>query len=236
MAKYWQQTAEGRFQCSECGRRKKPWYMQRKDLCRTCGSRMRSEANTQVTITDGIVATKVVRAQLRKRAESDTPISASERRYSRINALIGPLTLVSVYLIVKIFFGELSENEWLVAFWTCIGVPILVWLTTGKLKEKPQADREAQIKNQVAELARQREEHQLTRERFYSDSRWIALRKQVIREEGTKCAECRIQIRNTQDITVDHVRPRSKYPELALERSNLQVLCRSCNSAKGASD
>ncbi|RYZ77711.1 MAG: hypothetical protein EOP05_00795 [Proteobacteria bacterium] len=31
---------------------------------------------------------------------------------------------------------------------------------------------------------------------------------------------------------VDHIKPRSKYPHLELEFSNLQVLCRQCNFGK----
>ena len=32
---------------------------------------------------------------------------------------------------------------------------------------------------------------------------------------------------------VDHVRPRSTHPALALEPANLQVLCQDCNLGKG---
>jgi 5-methylcytosine-specific restriction endonuclease McrA len=32
---------------------------------------------------------------------------------------------------------------------------------------------------------------------------------------------------------VDHIKPRSKYPHLALRESNLQVLCEACNLGKG---
>lgn len=31
---------------------------------------------------------------------------------------------------------------------------------------------------------------------------------------------------------VDHIKPKSKYPELALEFSNMQVLCDPCNMGK----
>ncbi|MFQ6028109.1 MAG: HNH endonuclease [Dehalococcoidia bacterium] len=62
------------------------------------------------------------------------------------------------------------------------------------------------------------------------------LRERVIREEGSKCAKCRRWIRDKIDITVDHILPRSRYPELALQGDNLCVLCRSCNSRKGNRD
>jgi len=35
---------------------------------------------------------------------------------------------------------------------------------------------------------------------------------------------------------VDHIKPRSKYPDLALELKNLQVLCEDCNIGKGTWD
>jgi 5-methylcytosine-specific restriction endonuclease McrA len=37
-------------------------------------------------------------------------------------------------------------------------------------------------------------------------------------------------------IHVDHIKPRSLYPELALEFSNLQVLCMDCNQGKSNRD
>jgi 5-methylcytosine-specific restriction endonuclease McrA len=37
-------------------------------------------------------------------------------------------------------------------------------------------------------------------------------------------------------INVDHIKPRRKYPELALTESNLQVLCGTCNHGKGSWD
>ena len=50
------------------------------------------------------------------------------------------------------------------------------------------------------------------------------------------CSECGLHIKNFLDVTVDHIQPRSKYPELALDIENLCVLCRRCNSQKGDRD
>ena len=33
-------------------------------------------------------------------------------------------------------------------------------------------------------------------------------------------------------MTIDHIKPRSRYPTLALSPSNMQVLCRKCNEEK----
>ena len=37
-------------------------------------------------------------------------------------------------------------------------------------------------------------------------------------------------------IHVDHILPRSKFPDLALEFSNMAVLCETCNIAKSNTD
>ena len=37
-------------------------------------------------------------------------------------------------------------------------------------------------------------------------------------------------------LNVDHIKPRKKYPKLALDVDNLQVLCNECNHGKGNRD
>jgi 5-methylcytosine-specific restriction endonuclease McrA len=37
-------------------------------------------------------------------------------------------------------------------------------------------------------------------------------------------------------MNVDHIKPRHKYPHLAMDESNLQVLCATCNAGKGGRD
>ncbi len=41
---------------------------------------------------------------------------------------------------------------------------------------------------------------------------------------------------NKNNLEVDHVKPRSKYPDLELDFDNLQILCRDCNLLKGIKD
>ena len=41
---------------------------------------------------------------------------------------------------------------------------------------------------------------------------------------------------STERIHVDHIKPRSKYPELELDINNLQVLCEDCNIGKSNID
>ena len=64
---------------------------------------------------------------------------------------------------------------------------------------------------------------------FYLSRDWLFLRKKILLKYGYICMKCG----STQRIAVDHIKPRSKFPELELCEENLQVLCLSCNSKKG---
>lgn len=67
---------------------------------------------------------------------------------------------------------------------------------------------------------------------FYNRPEWKALRYEVLREDGAKCVGCNSGRESGAVLHVDHIRPRSVFPELALERSNLQILCADCNLGK----
>jgi 5-methylcytosine-specific restriction protein A len=101
---------------------------------------------------------------------------------------------------------------------------------------KPRKERFAIIERKVIEIAEIRKKTIEEALRFYSSPEWIAVRKRVIQEEGRICAECGKIIENDADVTVDHKSPRSKYREKELDRENLRVLCRRCNSSKGAKE
>jgi len=68
---------------------------------------------------------------------------------------------------------------------------------------------------------------------FYETREWRSLRYQALKEYGRKCALCKV----TKGVMhVDHIKPRSLYPKLELEFSNLQVLCEACNLGKSNRD
>jgi 5-methylcytosine-specific restriction endonuclease McrA len=68
---------------------------------------------------------------------------------------------------------------------------------------------------------------------FYLTREWRQIRYQALKLHGGKCQCCgSIETR----LHVDHIKPRSKHPELELRLDNLQVLCADCNLGKGASD
>lgn len=62
---------------------------------------------------------------------------------------------------------------------------------------------------------------------------WRALRMRVLAKFGSKCMCCGVTPAYGAVMNVDHIRPRRKYPHLALVESNLQVLCGECNHGKG---
>ena len=71
---------------------------------------------------------------------------------------------------------------------------------------------------------------------FYHSRDWLTLRYETLRRQGARCRCCGRTARDGAIIQVDHIRPRSRFPELALRADNLQVLCRDCNLGKGARD
>lgn len=68
-------------------------------------------------------------------------------------------------------------------------------------------------------------------EEFYASLAWKKLRYQALAKSSGKC-QCCGATGDKAPLHVDHIKPRSKYPELALVLDNLQVLCADCNIGK----
>ena len=60
---------------------------------------------------------------------------------------------------------------------------------------------------------------------FYKSIAWLTLRYQVIMIHGGICQCCGRRPTLDNPLNIDHIKPRSKSPELALDIENLQVLC-----------
>jgi hypothetical protein len=71
--------------------------------------------------------------------------------------------------------------------------------------------------------------------KFFESPEWMALRYRVLKKFGARCLCCGRGAPEVK-IHVDHIKPRSKYPDLALMEDNLQVLCEPCNLGKRAWD
>lgn len=67
---------------------------------------------------------------------------------------------------------------------------------------------------------------------FYSTKRWLTLRFKALEKYGQHCMCCNRSASDGVRIDVDHVYPRSKFPELEYELTNLQILCNLCNVGK----
>ena len=69
-------------------------------------------------------------------------------------------------------------------------------------------------------------------EEFFASLSWKNLRYKALHRHGGRCQCCGASPAEGAILHVDHIKPRSKYPELALEMDNLQVLCADCNVGK----
>lgn len=67
---------------------------------------------------------------------------------------------------------------------------------------------------------------------FYASREWKELRYRVLEKYGNECQCCGASRKTGAVIHVDHIKPRSIYPDLELEFDNLQVLCDPCNIGK----
>jgi hypothetical protein len=77
---------------------------------------------------------------------------------------------------------------------------------------------------------------QLSSEEFYNCPQWKALRYKALVLHGARCQCCGATAADGVKIHVDHIKPRSKYPALQWELTNLQVLCEPCNMGKSNID
>lgn len=71
---------------------------------------------------------------------------------------------------------------------------------------------------------------------FFESREWYEARYKALKLHGSRCQCCGARRMDNVRIHVDHIKPRSKFPELQFEISNLQILCEPCNLGKGAWD
>jgi len=70
-------------------------------------------------------------------------------------------------------------------------------------------------------------------ENFSASVEWRALRVRVLEQYGCKCMMCgRSPKEHGVVVHIDHIKPKTTYPHLALSFSNLQILCEDCNMGK----
>lgn len=96
-------------------------------------------------------------------------------------------------------------------------------------------DAKIKKKNRKSKGARKKDrlEKRAISDKFYNSYAWRKLRYVAIKTCGAKCQCCGRSAADGVVMHVDHIKPRKKFPELALLLSNLQVLCNLCNHGKG---
>jgi hypothetical protein len=68
---------------------------------------------------------------------------------------------------------------------------------------------------------------------FLKSDKWRTIRYRALELQGGACQCCgRSRKSHGVILHVDHIKPRSKFPELALNINNLQILCEDCNLGK----
>jgi 5-methylcytosine-specific restriction endonuclease McrA len=68
---------------------------------------------------------------------------------------------------------------------------------------------------------------------FLKTYEWRRVRMMALKKYGARCQCCGATPADGVRMHVDHIKPRSLYPALALKIENLQVLCEVCNHGKG---
>lgn len=71
---------------------------------------------------------------------------------------------------------------------------------------------------------------------FYESDAWRDVRYRALKACGRRCLVCGRGPQNGAVLHVDHIKPRSLFPELELDIDNLQVLCEDCNLGKSNRD
>jgi len=237
---YRRPLAQGlKIRCSVCGTIQHLKYIPYRYnpntyTCRDCAiNKRRKVPNDLITVTDDLILTEAVLKRLRKKAEREIP-SGIEAYRNGIGRGAFIFLVVTAFIVTPQIFDGFSLGFWLFGLFWGLGLPSFIdFVVLDRIFAKPQQERDEKVSNRIKELAEERRKEIELRRLIYSSPEWAKLRLQVIKEGDRICSICRRLITQDDDLTIDHIRPISKYPDLAYAKNNLQILCRSCNSAKG---
>lgn len=98
-----------------------------------------------------------------------------------------------------------------------------------KLKSNPTKSKKKNLKPKIRHRKPLSKSNSNKAVDFYSSREWLSLRYDVIEKFGRVCSACG---KKAKSIHVDHIKPRSIFPELELDINNLQTLCPECNKGK----
>ena len=223
--------------CPICGWSGRDWGFKYRSLCKRCHAKWRKEKAKEsqedklliknIEIANGIVVTEHVHKRLWQKAKRQIGVTKI-CKYVRLSYLIIFYIAMWVSFYLNEYVKQIADDNFSVI------IKIVVYLLATVVCGVFEYRLHYIIANETVKLARIRQLEIQEKKRFYNSAEWRLIREQVIQDKGCICQECGRRILNDYDLTVDHIKPRSKFPELALEKSNLQILCRNCNSSKGA--
>lgn len=89
------------------------------------------------------------------------------------------------------------------------------------------------IRKSNKQLKKRRRAYQRQSAAFFLSDEWKHLRGVVFKQLGNRCLSCGHPGSPDNGVCIDHVIPRCRRLDLERDITNLQVLCRVCNEAKG---
>lgn len=223
--------------CNKCGFTGKDWAFKYQGLCSKCYKQWKKQKaaelkahkpkNENIRITDKLIVTRNVRDSLLKQSHADIPFSLIYKAAEKA------LYFGIILLIIPIFLSFLGVKIQLY-LWLVFSISSLLIFLIGEYFENIELKKRMPLVNKrLEQLANERQKQIGEAKRFYGSPEWRLLRKKIMKAHKNVCKSCGKIISEKNDITIDHILPRSKFPESALGISNLQVLCRPCNSSKG---
>ena len=238
------------YSCRECSKTDLGNYFVSPTLCKKCAAKRRVPiarvAPTVIEHEPGQPAmTNYVKKRLQKQAENESIQRHPEFTvpHTQFEEIVCSDLFIGMFIVpvcMTVIFGSIwfpGPPFFLLVWAGFIGGGIKFYSVLGNQRKSrmagPLRQWNAQVEDRVGQLAGERSQRIHDRESIYQSAEWNAARKDVIARQGKICRRCRKSIFYESDLTVDHIKPRSKYPSLQLEITNLQVLCRSCNSSKG---
>jgi len=126
--------------------------------------------------------------------------------------------------------GQRARKAYMARYWVQgLGGKVVTSKDADLLSFKPKANRPQKKSKRTKPAPKYRDP-------FYESDAWRELRYKALKLHGAKCQCCGRAPKDGVVIHVDHIKPRSRFPELELVLANLQVLCADCNMGKRAWD
>lgn len=141
------------------------------------------------------------------------------RAIAWVGVVVGSVGAVAVYSL---------RYDWRVSF-ACFAVAVLgvVGLSLGS---GPAQQVQLRARERLQALTDAYYQSELRSPDFYHSEAWKWIRTRLLKRMHPKCAHC--GRRGSAILTVDHIIPRTIRPDLALETSNLEVICYTCKSRR----